>query len=188
MEENSLDSHREYNKQFEQVPIIEITRILRAPLEWIWKAWTDPEILKQWMGPKEYVTKNAKNDFRVGGKYLFDMEAPDGKVTWSTGVYEKIIPNKKLVFTDQFADKDGNVISANAIGMPGDWPEKCYVTVELEKIAGDQIKMTLTHEGIPQEMRDDCVEGWNQTLDKFQETVERYGDEHFKPNANDLNH
>lgn len=183
-----VDSHKEYSKPFEEAPVIEITRILRAPLEWIWKAWSDPEVFKQWMGPKEYVTKNAESDFRKGGKYLFDLESPNGRVSWSTGVYETIIPNKKIVFTYQFADKDGNTISANEARMPGNWPEKCYITVELEKIADDQIKMVLTHEGIPQEMRDDFVEGWNQTLDKFQEAVERYGDENFKSTPDDLNH
>jgi len=161
----------------EKLPPIEITRIYRAPIEWVWRAWSDPEIIKQWWGPSRYISNHAKNDFRVGGKYLFDMESPEGKVTWSTGVYETIIPYKKIVCTDSFSDEFGNIILGKDIGMPGVWPEKLYITIDFEKIDNNQTKIIIRHEGTPREVHDECIQSWNQSFDKLLEVVERYGDE-----------
>lgn len=181
MVQNLENNSEENKKSTEQSPIVEVTRIFRAPLEWVWKAWSDSEIIRKWWGPMGYVSLYAKNDFRVGGKYLFDMESPDGKIIWSAGEYKEIIPNEKIVYTDQFADKDGNSISPNDIGLRGMWPKNLYVTVEFEKMEHNQTKMILSHMGIPREMHDEYVDGWNQSMDKFQEIVERYGDEHLNP-------
>lgn len=164
-----------------QSPLIEIVRILRAPMDWIWKAWSDAHVIKQWWGPMGYISKHSKTDFRIGGKYLFDMVAPDGKIIWNTGVYEEIIPHKKIVFTQHFSDQDGNVVSGNEIGLKGNWAKKLYATITFENVEPDQIKMVVSHQGIPQEMFEECIEGWSTSLDKFQETVERYGDENLQP-------
>lgn len=180
MEQKSLNPYKKYSQHVQQTIPIEITRILRAPMEWIWKAWSDAEIIKEWWGPKESICKNGEINFQIGGRFLFDSEAPDGKIIWSTGVYEEISKNKEIVFSEQFSDQDGNVISAKILGMPGNWPAERTVSVEFEKIANDQVKMIIHHKGIPPEMHDDYVEGWNQSLDKFQAIVERYGDEHLK--------
>ena len=64
--------------------------------------------------------------------------------------------------------------------MRGDWPKKRYVRITFDKIGDDQTQMVISHKGIPKEMYDACVETWSQSLDKFQEVVERHGDEHFK--------
>jgi uncharacterized protein YndB with AHSA1/START domain len=175
---NNFD--REHKRNTEQSPLVEITRILQAPVEWIWKAWSDSEIIKQWWGPTGYTSKYAETDFRIGGKYLFDMESPDGEVIWNTGLYEEIIPHQKIVYTTHFSDEDGNIILGKDIGMPGHWPTKLYVTIEFEKLEDNQTKMVLRHEGIPKEVHHNFASSWNQSLDKFQEIVERYGDEHFK--------
>lgn len=182
MEQNSLNSTKEYRNYMDQTVPIKITRILRAPIEWIWKAWSDGDVIKQWWGLKEYVSRNAATDFRIGGKYLFDMEAPNGRIIWTTGIYEKIIPHNKIVFTEHFSDSAGSIVSAKKVGVAGNWPEKREVTVEFEKVAHDQVKMIVLHEGIPLEMRNPCIRGWNQSLDKFQLIVERYGDENLKQN------
>jgi uncharacterized protein YndB with AHSA1/START domain len=173
-------SHNHSTKEHGQFPHIEMTRIMRAPIEWIWQAWSDSEIIKQWWGPLGYTSKYAEVDFRVGGKYLFDMESLDGEVIWHTGSYEEIIPYKKIVCTHHFSDEDGNIIPGNDNELPGLWPTKLHVMIEFEKLEDNQTKIVLHHEGIPKEMHDYCVVIWNQSLDKFQEIVEHYGDEHFK--------
>jgi hypothetical protein len=73
---------------------------------------------------------------------------------------------------DHFADKDGNYISAKDAGMPGEWPEELFITIEFEGISPDETRMALSHEGIPKEMHDDCVKGWNESIDKLQKLVE----------------
>lgn len=50
---------------------ITISRVFDAPREKVWKAWTDPELIKKWWGPKDFTAPRIEIDFRVGGKYLF---------------------------------------------------------------------------------------------------------------------
>src|SRR5512143_766237 len=86
-----------------------ITRIFNAPRERVWKAWTDPEHLKKWWGPKTFTCPAAKMDFRVGGKYLFCMRSLEGQDFWVAGIYKEIVVNTKIVYTDSFSDEKGNV-------------------------------------------------------------------------------
>ena len=89
-----------------------ITREFDAPRERVWKAWTDPELLKRWWGPEQFTAPSIKIDLRVGGKYVFAMQGPPGsewdKVMCSGGIFEQIVPNEKLVLTDYFSDENGN--------------------------------------------------------------------------------
>ena len=98
------------------------------------------------------------------------MRAPDGTESWSTGVVQEIVPEKKLVITDSFSDSKGNIISAADIGMPGDWPRELLITFELKEADG-ATKLKLTHEGVPEEAHDQCVQGWNECLDKLEKNM-----------------
>src|SRR5690242_9388241 len=104
-----------------------IERIFDAPVAKVWEAWTDPEILKKWWGPKDFTAPSIQNDLRVGGKYLYCMHGSAGpgmpaQDYWSTGTYLEVVPMQKIVATDNFADADGNIIKPESVGMPGDWP------------------------------------------------------------------
>ncbi len=149
-----------------------ITRIFDAPRELVWKAWTDPERAKRWWGPKDFTAPVIKIDLRVGGKYLFCMRSPDGQDFWSTGVYREIVPQKKIVVTDSFADEKGNVVPASHYGM-SDFPLECQVTVTFEDQDG-KTKMTLKHSGIEsisETDRSNMEQGWNQSFDKLAESL-----------------
>ena len=66
-----------------------ITRTFDALRELVWQAWTEPERVKGWWGPKAFTAPVSKINLRVGGKYLNCMRSPDGKDYWSTGVYRE---------------------------------------------------------------------------------------------------
>lgn len=149
---------------------IVITRIFDAPRELVWKAWTEPEHVKRWWGPKGYTSPACEIDLREGGKYLFCMRSPEGKDYWSTGVYREIVPLERIVCTDSFADEKGNPVPASHYGMPGEWPEELIVTVTFEEHEG-KTKMTLRHEGIPSSTRGDAESGWNESLDKLAQSL-----------------
>jgi uncharacterized protein YndB with AHSA1/START domain len=150
-----------------------IERIFEAPREKVWKAWTDPDRMKRWWGPKDFIAPFVEIDLRVGGKYLSCMRSPEGKDYWSTGTYREIVPLGKIVVTDSFADEKGNVVSAANYGMTGDWPLELTVTVIFE-VQNNQTKMTLYHVGVPAgENRDMCREGWNQSFDKLAEILRK---------------
>ena len=150
---------------------IVIMRIFDAPCDLVWKAWTDPERMKRWWGPKNFTAPVIKIDFRVGGKYLYCMRSPDGQYFWSTGVYREIVELERIVCTDSFADEKGNQVTPSHYGMVGDWPAEFLVTVTFEEHEG-KTKMTLRHVGIPAGQMGDMAEvGWNESFDKLAESL-----------------
>ena len=150
---------------------IVITRIFDAPRDLVWKAWTDPEHFKRWWGPKDFTSPFCKIDLRVGGKYLNCMRSPEGQDFWTTGVYREIVPLERIVYTDSFADREGNVVPATHYGMSADFPLELLLTVTFEE-QGGKTKMTLRHVGIPAgEMSDLTAAGWNESFDKLSESL-----------------
>ncbi len=148
-----------------------ITRVFDAPRQRVWQAWSDPEILKRWWGPKSFTVPFAEIDFKVGGKYLYCMRSPEGKDYWGTGVYREIVPFELIKITDSFADETGKIVPAAHYGMSGAWPLELLITITLEEHE-NQAKMTLRHVGIPAgENRDGAEQGWNQSFDKLAQTL-----------------
>ena len=147
-----------------------IHRVIKLPVSKIWEALTVAENFKKWWGPEGFTCPTSSMEAKKGGKYLNCMRAPDGKEFWSTGTVKEFDPQKKLVITDSFSDSNGNIISAKDYGMPGDWPRECLVTFELKEADG-ATKLKLLHEGIPEEMHEDCTKGWNESLDKLEKNI-----------------
>lgn len=152
-----------------------IERTFNAPIQKVWNAWTDAGEIKKWWGPKDFTAPSVTIDFRAGGRYLNCMRgavSPDSPPQdfWSGGEYKEIIPLQKIVSSDYFTDAQGNKISPKEVGMPGEWPDEMDVTVTFEDL-GDETKITLVHEGHPEEIYEMALMGWNQTLDKFAESL-----------------
>jgi uncharacterized protein YndB with AHSA1/START domain len=158
-----------------------ITREFDAPRERVWKAWTDPEMLKRWWGPEMFTAPSIKVDLRVGGKYVFAMRGPEGtewdKVMYSAGIYKEIIPNEKLVSTDFFSDEDGNMLDPTTYGQPADAPREMTITVLFEEIGKAKTRLSIIYkkpetEGQYQAMlRSGMTEGWNSSLNKLAEAL-----------------
>jgi uncharacterized protein YndB with AHSA1/START domain len=149
-----------------------IERIFDAPRELVWRAWTEPALVKRWWGPKDFTAPHITMDLRVGGKYVFCMRGPDGNDFWSTGVYREIVPLERIVCTDSFADERGNTVPASHYGMSADIPLEMLVTVTFEEYEGGKTKMTLRHVGLPEgEMKDMTGAGWNESFDKLAESL-----------------
>jgi len=148
-----------------------ITRVLDAPRALVWKAWTEPECVKRWWGPKSFISPVVKIDLRVGGEYFNCMRSPEGQDFWSKGVFREIVAPERLVMTDSFADEKGNTVPASHYGMGGEWPLEMLITVTFEEQEG-KTKLTLKHsgiEGIGPVNRDNMRQGWNESLDKLAE-------------------
>ena len=85
-----------------------ITRVFDAPRGLVFKAWTDPEHLVRWWGPKGFTsTIMGKIDLRPGAPYRIHMRGPDGDDHWSQGVYREIVEPERLVFAGYWADAEG---------------------------------------------------------------------------------
>jgi uncharacterized protein YndB with AHSA1/START domain len=79
-----------------------LTRVIDAPREKLFRAWTQPELLKQWFAPLPYTTPSAELDVRPGGANFIVMRGPDGTEIPCGGVYLEVVENERLVFTDAF--------------------------------------------------------------------------------------
>jgi uncharacterized protein YndB with AHSA1/START domain len=79
-----------------------LTRLIDAPREKVYRAWTDPHLLKQWFAPLPYTTPVAELDVRPGGSAFIVMRGPDGKDLPNHGVYLEVVPDQRLVSTDAF--------------------------------------------------------------------------------------
>ena len=81
-----------------------LTRLIDAPREKLFRAWTEPALLKQWFTPRPWTTPIVETDVRAGGSSLFVMRGPDGQEFPNRGVYLEVVKNERLVFTDAFVN------------------------------------------------------------------------------------
>ncbi len=81
---------------------LRLTRLIDAPREAVYRAWTDPELLKRWFAPLPWTTPEAELDVRPGGANRIVMRSPEGQDMPNTGAYLEVAPNRKLVFTDAY--------------------------------------------------------------------------------------
>lgn len=79
-----------------------LSRLIAAPRDKVFRAWTEPGLLRQWFAPAPYTTPIAETDVRVGGASFLVMRSPEGNEIACRGVYLEVVDNEKLVFTDAY--------------------------------------------------------------------------------------
>ena len=147
--------------------MVVIERYFDAPVDLVWRMWTDPEHFTAWYGPDGAATPVVEMDVRVGGarRVCMQMSSPNGPVRlWFTGRYREVVENERLVYTESVSDEHGNPPTPPDPGTPEGHPVTTEVRVELENIAG-RTRMTLTHVGIPADSPG--AVGWTMALDKL---------------------
>ena len=143
---------------------IEVSRTFDAPLEILWKAWTEPKHFMKWYGPKGFTAPTCDIDLREGGRHLWSMQSPDGRQMYFTGNYKEVQPMTRLVYTDSMSDAKGNVMSAEMMGMPEGAPVTMDVTVTFEHADG---KTTVSVSNVGHGDADHAGMGWEQAFDKL---------------------
>jgi uncharacterized protein YndB with AHSA1/START domain len=151
---------------------VEVVRVLDAPPEVAWRAWSDPEQVKQWWGPTGFTCTRADVDFRVGGSTLVTMQAPaeyGGFSMHNRWTYTEITEPSRVEFVSTFADADGNRIDPAAAGIPPGVPVDVPHVVDLEPLPGGRTRVTVTESGYTDEQaRAQSQLGQEQCLDKMQ--------------------
>jgi uncharacterized protein YndB with AHSA1/START domain len=141
--------------------VLVITRIFDAPRELVFKAWTEPERLVQWMGPRGFTSRIiGAIDVRPGGRYRYHMVGPDGGDHWQQGEYREIVPPEKIVCTYEWADAAGNATRPQTL-----------LTLSFEELGG-KTRFTL-HQALFETTTacDMHREGWSSSLDRLAEYV-----------------
>src|SRR5262245_23077093 len=140
-----------------------IERSFDAPVDLVWRMWTDPEHFRTWYGPDGASIPVAKMDVRVGGSRLvcMEMQTPDGPMQmWFTGEYLEVVEHERLVYTEAVADEHGVPRAATGAGSH----DATEVRVELTAVDG-RTRMVMTHVGIPAGSPGEA--GWTMAFDKL---------------------
>ncbi|MDX1374565.1 MAG: SRPBCC domain-containing protein [Burkholderiales bacterium] len=139
-------------------PSLTLTRRFPVAPEKVWRAWTEPQALKQWFGPGgPQPVAVAEADVRVGGRFRIVFGGAQGTDHEVQGVYREVIPNRRLVFTWTW---------------PRSTPEReSLVTVELRAV-GEDTELVFRHEQLFDEAaRDGHLRGWSETFVKLERYV-----------------
>lgn len=154
---------------------LSLTRVFDAPVEQVWKAWSEPEYVMQWWGPEGFTSPSAKMDFREGGTSLVCMRAPKefgGQDMYNTWTYQKIVPLERIEFILNFADKDGNKLDPAEMGLPPGVPQDVLHVITFkaggDPSTGPRTEMTVTEYGYTSDQAHDISKaGLEQCLDKM---------------------
>lgn len=138
---------------------IQLHRVLPAPPERVYRAFTDPEAMVKWLPPHGYTGKVHHIDVRVGGSYKMSFTNFSTKHSHSFGgKYIELKPNELLKYIDKFDDPN----------MPGEM----HLTITFrEVLCGTELR--ITQEGIPDAIPPEmCYLGWQQSLSMLAQLVE----------------
>lgn len=139
-----------------------LERTFDAPLDLVWEAWTQPEHIAQWWGPRGMQTKVLEHDFTVGGSWKYAMTMPDGSEFIADGVYKNIVPKERIISSANFKPMtEGVEIQA------------------IFKAEGDKTHFTFncvheTKEYCKQQEEMGFYNGWASVFDRLSEFLESY--------------
>ena len=143
---------------------IVITRLIDAPLQFVYKAWTIQSILARWWGPKDFTNPVCELDVKPSGEIRIDMRAPDGTIYPMGGIFHEIIEPDTLVFTTTaFKDAEGK------------WKLEVLNTVNFDAKEG-KTQVTISARIIERSPETESSvagmeTGWNQSLDRLEEVL-----------------
>jgi len=133
--------------------VLRVERLIAAPPERVFELWTEPDFLVRWWGPDGYDVPSHAIDVRPGGHWRTTLRSPDGGLLSVSGVYRRIEPPRRLVFTWGWDDENG-------IRGP-----ETEVTVTFEPTPGGTRMVLLQQTFETKESRDNHRTGWSSTFD-----------------------
>jgi len=132
--------------------VIEVHRTYDAPIDHVFAAFANPELLKAWAAPNEHTNEWVELDFRVGGSYRRGMRFPDGALHVLAGTFSEIIRPNRLSYS----------FAWETIPQLG----SSVVTIELSAI-GNATRVFVRHVGLPADAVKDFHAGWESCLEKL---------------------
>jgi uncharacterized protein YndB with AHSA1/START domain len=140
--------------------VLTINRVFNAPRSLVFKAFTDPKRMLQWLGPRDYPASFVEADVRPGGKWRACLDsAASGEELWHGGTYYEVVPDERLVFTFAWDQEDGKA------------GRETLVKIDFEDLA-DKTKMQFQQSEF--ETVEDCEghrKGWNSAFDRLEELL-----------------
>ncbi|MDB5065633.1 MAG: polyketide cyclase [Chloroflexi bacterium] len=132
-----------------------LTRTLDAPRALVFRAWTDPEHLARWWGPRGFTTPSCTMDVRPGGAWRICMRGPDGVDHWVQGVYREVVEPERLVTTWAWEQADGSSGGETLLTVTLEERDGRTVLTLHQALFGDAVE------------RENHQDGWSQALDRL---------------------
>lgn len=143
------------NNARQDLPVLRLTRRIKAKPAAVFRAWTEVSELKKWWGPPGFTVPEAEIDLRVGGRYRIVMQSPQGPAFTLSGVYQEVSPPHRLVYSWTW----GGTMSDDGV--------ESLVTVEF-RAAGRETELVIVHERVPEPSQADHRKGWDGCLDRLE--------------------
>jgi len=146
-------------------PPLQLSRVLRARREIVFRAWSSAEHIKRWFAPEGCTVAEANVEMRVGGRFELSMRSPDGMENWLRGTFVEIVPNTRLVIDMRIDDSAGAPLF------------RAYTELDFtDAPGGTRLDVTQTYTLIDLSkawMLAGAPQGWNSTLDNLGREVLR---------------
>lgn len=156
-----------------------ISRTFDASRQRVWDAWTRPELMNQWLGPKGTTGTTIAADIRPGGVLHWRMDAAGGPSMWGRAVYREVDEPSRLVYVQSFSDGQASI--ARAPFFEGRWPLEMLTTVTFEE-DGAGTRVTLTWSPLNAEADEianfesnipSMSSGWGGSFDRLEQLLSR---------------
>ena len=120
-----------------------LSRHLKAPIDLVYRAWTEADRLDKWFGVRGFTTFSSAIDVRPGGAYRYGVRSPEGFEMWVRWLYLEVEPPRRLLVDVSFTDADGGVTRHP---MAPDWPLHVLTEIRLDPMGASTI---LTMRSVP---------------------------------------
>jgi PhnB protein len=147
---------------------VKVERSFDAPLDLVWAAWTEAELLDQWWGPKPFRAETKSMDFSEGGRWLYAMVGPQGERHWGLKEFTKIVPRKSFAYKSIFCDESGNVKPGTTSSL---WVNSFSGSESVTLVTNDIKCETLAH--LEAQIKMGFKEGYTAGLDQLEELLAR---------------
>jgi uncharacterized protein YndB with AHSA1/START domain len=117
-----------------------LSRVFDAPRELVWKAFSEPDRMQHWWGPKGFTVIASNMDFRSGGTYHYGMKSPTGEPMWGKFRYREIVPPQRMVLINSFSDEAGGITRHP---MAPTWPLEMLSTFTFDEEPGGKTRLTI---------------------------------------------
>lgn len=163
----SAETHKAEAKEYTMTT----THLFDAPIDAVWRAWSDAGQVMRWWGPTRFTSPICKMDFREGGTTLVCMRAPaeyGGQDMYNTWSYTKIVPKERIEFVNCFSDAEGNVLDPAQLGLPPGIPMSVPHVITLRDAGNGKTELTVTEYGYAnEEITQISKAGMDQCLEKM---------------------
>ncbi|MCC6137951.1 MAG: SRPBCC domain-containing protein [Bdellovibrionaceae bacterium] len=156
-----------------------INRSFEAPIAVVFDMWTNPKHFSNWMPPTGFTMKFISADIKPGGGAFYSMTNGGSITMYGKTNYLEIERPDRVVYTQEFSDKDGNL---SKHPMAPVWPDKMLTTVALAEEGADQTRVTITWEVYGTATSEEraafhkekggMTQGWTGSFDKLEQYLE----------------